>query len=68
VLKRKVELNHSLKDVIAFKESGKSESELYNEEELIIGRFVNSSPWAGAFLGISFGIGMISLTVKTRRT
>jgi NAD-dependent dihydropyrimidine dehydrogenase PreA subunit len=64
---KKSGIESSLKDVIAFKESGKSESELYNEEELIIGRFVNSSPWAGAFLGISLGIGMISLTVKTRR-
>src|SRR5664280_216591 len=56
------------KAVIAYKESGKTETELYNEEELIIGRFRNGSPWAGAFLGISFGIGMISLTIKSRRS
>jgi NAD-dependent dihydropyrimidine dehydrogenase PreA subunit len=64
---KKTGIESALKDVIAFKESGKSESELYSEEEMIIGRFVNSSPWAGAFLGISLGIGMISLTIKTRR-
>jgi NosR/NirI family transcriptional regulator, nitrous oxide reductase regulator len=56
-----------LKDVVAFKESGKTESDLFSEEELIIGRFRSGSPWAGAFLGISFGIGMISLTIRTKR-
>ena len=65
---KKSGIESPLKDVIAYKESGKTETELYNEEELIIGRFRNDSPWAGAFLGISFGIGMISLTVKSRRS
>jgi NosR/NirI family nitrous oxide reductase transcriptional regulator len=64
---KKTGIESELKDVVAFKESGKTESELYNEEEMIIGRFRNGSPWAGAFLGISFGIGMISLTIKTKR-
>jgi NosR/NirI family transcriptional regulator, nitrous oxide reductase regulator len=64
---KKTGIESELKDVVAFKESGKTESELYNEEELIIGRFRNGSPWAGAFLGISFGIGMISLTIRTKR-
>ena len=53
---------------MAFKESGKTESELFKEEELIINRFINGSPWAGAFLGISFGIGMISLTIRSKRS
>ena len=65
---KKSGIESTLKDVIAYKESGKTETELYNEEELIIGRFRNGSPWAGAFLGISFGIGMISLTIKSRRS
>jgi Polyferredoxin len=64
---KKTGIESELKDVVAFKESGKTESELNNEEELIIGRFINGSPWAGAFLGISFGIGMISLTIRTKR-
>ena len=64
---KKTGIESELKDVVAFKESGKTESELYNEEEMIIGRFRNGSPWAGAFLGISFGLGMISLTIKTKR-
>jgi NAD-dependent dihydropyrimidine dehydrogenase PreA subunit len=64
---KKTGIESELKDVVAFKESGKTESELYKEEELIIGRFINGSPWAGAFLGISFGIGMISLTIRTKR-
>src|SRR5664279_2743054 len=65
---KKSGIESPLKDVIAYKESGKTETELYNEEELIIGRFRNDSPWAGAFLGIALGIGMISLTIKSRRT
>jgi polyferredoxin len=64
---KKTGIESELNDVVAFKESGKTESELNNEEELIIGRFRNGSPWAGAFLGISFGIGMISLTIRTKR-
>jgi NosR/NirI family transcriptional regulator, nitrous oxide reductase regulator len=65
---KKSGIESALKDVIAYKESGKTEKELYDEEELIIERFRNYSPWAGAFLGISFGIGMISFTIKSRRT
>lgn len=61
-------IESELKDVAAFKESGKTESELYTEEVLIIERFRNGSPWAGVFLGISFGIGMISLTIRTKRS
>jgi NosR/NirI family transcriptional regulator, nitrous oxide reductase regulator len=65
---KKSGIESEAKDVVAFKESGKTESELYNEEELIMRRFRNATPWAGAFLGISFGIGMISLTVRSRRS
>jgi NAD-dependent dihydropyrimidine dehydrogenase PreA subunit len=65
---KKSGIESTLKDVIAYKESGKTESELFNEEALIIGRFRNDSPWAGAFLGISLGIGLISFTIKSRRT
>jgi len=56
------------KAVIAFKESGKTEAELNTEEELIIGKFRNGASWAGVFLGASFGIGMVSFTVRRRRT
>lgn len=55
------------KAVIAFKEAGKTEAELFSEEQVIIQRFRKMAPWAGVFLGISLGIGMISLTVRTRR-
>src|SRR5450759_537657 len=67
-IEKKSGIESDSKSVVALKESGKTESELFSEEELIIGRFKNDSPWAGAFLGISFGIGMITLTVRTRRT
>jgi len=55
------------KAVIAFKEAGKTEAELFSEEQVIIQRFIKMAPWAGVFLGVSLGIGMISLTVRTRR-
>jgi NosR/NirI family nitrous oxide reductase transcriptional regulator len=56
------------KAVIAFKEAGKTEAELFSEEQVIIRRYRKSAPWAGVFLGIALGIGMISLTVKTKRS
>jgi NosR/NirI family transcriptional regulator, nitrous oxide reductase regulator len=56
------------KAVIAFKESGKTETELFADESKIISRFRKSSPWAGIFLGISLGIGLLSLTIKSKRT
>jgi len=56
------------KAVIAFKESGKTETQLFDEEEKIIGRFRKASPWAGMFLGLSLGIAMVSLTIRTRRS
>src|ERR1035437_270325 len=65
---KKTGIESELKDVAAFKESGKTELELFSEEELITERFRNGSPWAGAFLGISFGIGMISLTIRSKRS
>ncbi len=54
-------------DVVAFKESGKTETELFEEEKMITGRFKKASPWAGLFLGLSLGIGMVSLTLRNRR-
>jgi NosR/NirI family transcriptional regulator, nitrous oxide reductase regulator len=56
------------KNVIAFKESGKTEPELFAEEESVIARFTKYSPWAGSFLGISLGIAMVSLTIRRKRT
>jgi len=54
--------------VVAFKESGKTEPELFANEETIIRRFKKASPWAGLFLGISLGIGMVSLTIRSKRS
>jgi NosR/NirI family transcriptional regulator, nitrous oxide reductase regulator len=56
------------KDVIAYKESGKTETELFDEEEMIVNRFRKAAPWIGLFLGVSLGIAMISLTMRRRRT
>jgi NosR/NirI family nitrous oxide reductase transcriptional regulator len=56
------------KAVVAYKESGKTEAELFAEEQRIIDLFRKSSPWAGIFLGLSFGFGMVALNIRTRRT
>ena len=56
------------KDAVAFKEAGKTEDELFKEELMIIDRFRKASPWAGVFLGLSLGIGLVALTVRTTRT
>ena len=53
---------------VAFKEAGKTETELFNDEATITDRFRRAAPWAGIFLGISLGISMVSLTVKRKRT
>ncbi|MBN2864068.1 MAG: 4Fe-4S binding protein [Bacteroidales bacterium] len=54
-------------DAVAFKESGKTEEELFAEEMRIITRFRKASPWAGAFLGLALGISLLSLTIRTSR-
>jgi NosR/NirI family nitrous oxide reductase transcriptional regulator len=53
---------------LTFKESGKTEEELFNEELIIIDRFRKAAPWAGIFLGLSLGIGFVSLSMRSVRT
>jgi ferredoxin len=54
--------------VKAFEEAGKTEEQLFAEEEVVIGRFKKGSPWVGIFLGLSLGIGLFSLTMRKPRT
>jgi polyferredoxin len=56
------------KAAIAFKEAGKTENELFTEELNIHERYRKGSSWIGLFLGISFGLGLVSLATRTRRT
>lgn len=56
------------KDAVAFKEAGKTEDELFAGELAVIYRFRKASPWAGGFLGLSLGIGLVALTIRTSRT
>jgi len=56
------------KSALAFKEAGQTETDLFAQEEFIINRFRKASPWAGIFLGIALGIGMVSLSIRSRRT
>lgn len=56
------------KSALAFKEAGQTEAELFAQEEYIINRFRKASPWAGIFLGIALGVGMVSLSIRRRRT
>jgi ferredoxin len=56
------------KTALAFKEMGQTDSDLFLQEEAIINNFRKASPWGGIFLGISLGFGMVSLSVRSRRT
>ena len=51
-----------------FKESGRTEAELFESELQIVNRFKKGSPWVGAFLGLSLGIGLFGSTIRKRRT
>ena len=52
---------------IKFSESGETLNELYGKEEIIKTRYRKGAPWAGAFLGLSLGIGLLSLSVRVER-
>jgi len=56
------------KAAVAFYESGRTEKELYEAEQRIIGRFSKGAPWVGVFLGLSLGIGLFRSTVRRIRT
>jgi NosR/NirI family transcriptional regulator, nitrous oxide reductase regulator len=56
------------KAAVAFKESGKTENELFADEQRIIERYKNGTPWVGIFLGLSLGMGLFGLTIRNRRT
>jgi ferredoxin len=56
------------KAAVAFFESGKTENELFEQEQNIIGRFRKGAPWVGIFLGLSLGIGFFRLTIRQIRT
>ena len=56
------------KAAIAYKETGQTEDELFANEMIIIARFRKAAPWAGVFLGLSLGIGLVSLTTRRTRT
>jgi NosR/NirI family nitrous oxide reductase transcriptional regulator len=60
-------IESAAKTVLAFKESGQTETELYEEEKVILHRFIQASPWAGVFLGFSLGFGLVSMTIRSRR-
>jgi len=56
------------KAAIAFKEAGKTENELFEDEINMHERFSKGSLWLGIFLGTSFGLSLVSLSTRTRRT
>ena len=56
------------KPAIAYKESGKTEEDLFAEEIAVINRFKKASPWAGGFLGLSLGISLVLLSTRRVRT
>jgi ferredoxin len=56
------------KAAVAFKEAGKTEKELFQDEINIHLRFRKGSLWIGIFLGTSFGLSLVALSTRTRRT
>jgi ferredoxin len=56
------------KAAVAYLESGKTDEELFQEEQNIIDRFRKGAPWVGIFLGLSLGIRFFSLTIRNIRT
>jgi ferredoxin len=56
------------KAAVAYFESGKTEKELFEEEQFIIDRFSKGAPWVGIFLGLSLGIGLFAPTIRKLRT
>jgi NosR/NirI family nitrous oxide reductase transcriptional regulator len=56
------------KAAVAYLESGKSDKELFDEEQFIINRFKKGAPWVGIFLGLSLGIGLYAPTLRKLRT
>jgi NosR/NirI family transcriptional regulator, nitrous oxide reductase regulator len=61
-------IQSSTKAVVAFREAGRTEEDLFSGEMKIIERFRKASPWAGAFLGLSLGISLVSLTTFSSRS
>jgi ferredoxin len=56
------------KPAVAFFESGRTEAQLFEEEQQIIGRFRNGAPWVGIFLGLALGIGFFRISLRKIRT
>lgn len=56
------------KAAVAFKEAGKTEAELFENERNVMLKFRKAAPWAGAFLGLSLGIALVSLTIRSSRS
>lgn len=56
------------KAAVAFRETGETNEQLFAREMEIIMRFRKSAPWAGIFLGLSLGIGLVSMTLVRTRT
>lgn len=55
------------KAAIAFYESGKTEEELFAEEQQIKARFMKGSPWVGIFLGVTLGLSFYRKTIRNIR-
>jgi len=52
---------------VTFRESGETLAVLFEKEETIKSRYNRGTPWAGAFMGFSLGIGLLSLSIRTER-
>ena len=66
-LENESEIRATSQRAVTFKESGETIADLYEKELYIINRYRGGAPWVGAFLGLSLGIGLLSLSIRRER-
>ena len=67
-LEKEKGIEAATKAAAGFKESGKTEEQLFAEEAAISERFRKGAVWVGAFLGLSLGAGLFGQTIRKTRT
>jgi NosR/NirI family nitrous oxide reductase transcriptional regulator len=66
-LEQEAGIQATTQQAVTFKESGQTIADLYAKERYIISRYRKGSPWVGAFLGLSIGIGLLSHSIRRER-
>ncbi len=66
-LEQEAGIQATTQQAVTFKESGETIVDLYAKEQHIINRYRKGSPWVGAFLGLSIGIGLLANSIRRER-